>query len=151
MSARRDGDKAMDLDIREMSIDDYDKVITLWRTAEGVGLSESDTRDNVASYFLRNPGLSFVAKIGDEIVGALLCGHDGRRGYLHHLAVLERYRLRGTGRALVNVCLTKLVDIGIPKCNVFLSADNHEVKAFWDRYGWHPRADLVMMQKVITK
>src|SRR5215471_3680247 len=105
--------------IELMSLDDYDEVIALWQSAEGVGLGESDTRDAIAAYLKRNPGMSFVARHEGELAGAVLCGHDGRRGYLHHLAVAPPHRRNGLGRKLVAKCLAELKRRGILKCNIF--------------------------------
>jgi len=85
-------------------------------------LNESDTRPAIAAYLRRNPRLSFVAEKKGRVIGAVLCGHDGRRGYLHHLAVSKRHRQRGIGRQLVNACLAKLRTLGIQKCTIFLFA-----------------------------
>ena len=133
--------------IRAMTIADYDAVLRLWQDTEGVGLNESDDRENIASFLARNPGLSRVAAGGTEIVGAVLCGHDGRRGYLHHLAVARAYRQRGLGRQLVEACLTGLARHGIMKCNIFLFADNAAGEAFWKHNGWARRPDLQVMQR----
>src|SRR5262252_6294995 len=94
--------------IEPMSMADYDEVFALWQSAEGVGLGESDTRRAIAGYLRRNPGMSFVARQEGELAGAVLCGDDGRRGYLHHLAVAPRYRRQGLGRRLVVACLAAL-------------------------------------------
>src|SRR5438034_8157863 len=95
-------------------------VLALWSETEGVGLNESDTPERLILYLNRNPGLSLVACDDRRIVGAVLCGHDGRRGYLHHLVVAPDCRQRGLGRQLVAKCLASLQAIGIPKCNIFL-------------------------------
>lgn len=141
----------MDCKIREMTIDDYDEVTALWRDTEGIGLGSSDTRESVASYLERNRSLSIVAQVGNEIVGAALCGHDGRRGYLHHLAVEKSQRGKGIGLALVNACIEALDKIGIRKCNVFLFSDNQNAEDFWRHNGWNFRDDLTVMQKVIRE
>lgn len=136
--------------IRPMTIADYDAVLDLWRQTEGVGLSLSDERESVASFLSRNPGLSRVALDGDRIIGAVLCGHDDRRGYLHHLAVIKTHRKRGLGRALVDGCLADLASLGILKCNIFLFADNTEGESFWKHNGWVKRSDLLVMQKQLA-
>ena len=136
--------------LRDFALADYDSVLALWRSCEGIGLSESDTREAIAAYLVRNPGLSLVAT--DEagvVVGAILGGHDGRRGYLHHLAVAPAHRGRGLGRSLVDATLGCLRRLGIQKCNIFLYADNAAGRAFWLREGWSAREDLAIMQKVI--
>jgi N-acetylglutamate synthase len=136
------------IDIRPMTADDYDEVADLWRNTEGIGLDEHvDAREGIAGYLARHPGLSFVARQEGRIVGAVLCGHDGRRGYLHHLAVATARRRKGIGRALVEACLTGLGSAGIPKCNIFLLADNELGKSFWIHNGWNERDDLKVLQK----
>jgi putative acetyltransferase len=132
--------------VRVFRIEDYDGVIALWRRTEGVGLNESDTRRAIAAYLLRNPRMSFVAERDDRIIGAVLCGHDGRRGYLHHLAVSKRYRQRGLGRRLVDACLAKLRRVGIQKCNIFIFANNAAGMKFWSHTGWKLRTELRLMQ-----
>ena len=137
----------MHAEIAEMAIGDYDEVVTLWSRVEGIGLDDVDSRENTEKYLQRNPGLSFVARRQGKIVGAVLCGHDGRRGYLHHLAVDNDRRRQGIGKALVNKCLAGLLSIGIRKCNIFVFADNREGHAFWETDGWIELPDIKFMQK----
>jgi N-acetylglutamate synthase len=132
--------------VRAFRIEDYDAVIALWRRTEGVGLNESDTRSAIAAYLRRNPPFSFVAEKDGRIVGAVLCGHDGRRGYLHHLAVARQHRQLGIGRQLVNACLAKLRKAGIQKGNIFIFANNAAGMKFWARTGWKLRTELRVMQ-----
>ena len=136
--------------IRPMTIADFEPVLRLWQQTEGVGLNESDTPAAIETYLVRNPGLSRVACEASEVIGAVLCGHDGRRGYLHHLAVARTHRKQGLGNALVDACLTELAAIGISKCNIFLYADNAAGEAFWKHNGWAKRIDLQIMQKTLT-
>jgi ribosomal protein S18 acetylase RimI-like enzyme len=136
--------------LRAMTPVDYDAVLALWQASEGIGLNESDTREAIAAYLVRNPGFSLVAEIEGVIVGALLGGHDGRRGYLHHLAVASRHRRRGLGRTLVGESLARLRAQGITKCNIFLFANNADGQAFWLREGWAVREDLALVQKAIS-
>ena len=135
-----------DTGVRAFRIADYDAVTALWRRTEGVGLNECDTRRAIAAYLRRNPHLSFVAEQDGLIVGAVLCGHDGRRGYLHHLAVSKRYRKHGIGRQLVNACLAKLRQAGIQRCNIFIFASNAAGMQFWAHTGWKLRPELRLMQ-----
>ncbi|MHC4593212.1 MAG: GNAT family N-acetyltransferase [Planctomycetota bacterium] len=138
----------MDYATMEMSLDDYDEAISLWQQCEGVGLHlhGSDCRDELEQHLRRNPGLSFVARSGGKLVGAVLCGHDGRRGYLSHLAVAPPFRQRGIGRALVDRCLAALGAAGIRKCNIVVFASNTAGLEFWDSMGWTRRDDLVALQ-----
>ena len=134
--------------VRRMNLRDYDAVVALWRSIPGVGLDEdSDSRLGLARYLKRNPGLSFVACVGDAIVGAVLSGHDGRRGYLHHLAVAGSHRKIGIGRALVERCLQALGKQHIPKCNIFLFRSNVRGRSFWKHNAWNVRRDLSVLQK----
>lgn len=133
--------------LRPMSIDDYDQVYALWQATEGVGLDPSDERDPLAKYLDRNPGLSTVAVAGDRVVGAVLCGYDGRRGDLVHLAVAEGYRGQGIGREMVAACLGQLATLGMIKCNLRVFDDNLAAAKFWDRLGFAPRKDLIVWQR----
>lgn len=136
----------MTVEFTEMTVDDYDDVRALWIDTDGVGLNDADTREGIEAYLRRNPGSSFVARDGGQLVGAVLCGHDGRRGYLHHLAVSESHRMRGIGSSLVERCLAKLGSLDIQKCNIMVYADNGDGEKFWERSGWCERTDLRIRQ-----
>ena len=133
--------------LRQLRIADYPVIHALWRKTEGIGLNESDTREAIGRFLGRNPGLSLVATSGGRVIATILCGHDGRRGYLHHLAVDRKWRRLGVGRTLVAACLEKLRTQGIPKCNLFLYASNSAGRAFWRDLGWTVRADLRLVQR----
>jgi putative acetyltransferase len=134
--------------IREMSIDDYEEVFYLWSITEGIGLNDSDTRENIEIFLRRNAGLSVVAEGDDgKIVGALLCGHDGRRGYFHHLAVNCTDRNKGIGKSLVEFCLCKLKEARIEKCHLFAFANNLEGIHFWEHLGFSSRKNLIILSK----
>lgn len=131
-----------------MTIADYDEVFSLWKATEGVGLNESDTRENIAKFLIRNPDMSFVVRSsGGELIGAVLSGHDGRRGYLHHLAVAKAHRGHGLGKLLMNACLTALQKVGLKKCSIFVYANNESGQSFWKHFGWEARAEILLMQK----
>lgn len=132
-------------EIGEMKPEDYDSVFSLWKNSENVGLNEADSPENFQRYLKRNPGLSLVARENGSVVGAILCGHDGRRGYLHHLAVAPQYRKKGIGQGLVQGCLHRLKNLGILKSHVFVFARNHEGGKFWSAIGWRGRPELRMM------
>jgi N-acetylglutamate synthase len=138
--------------IRSMVPEDLPEVIRFWQEMEGIGLSGSDSLPALTSYLQRNPQLSFVARNEQQqVIGAVLCGHDGRRGYLHHLAVARDYRRMGIGRVLVEKCLSSLQVLNILKCNLFLFSNNSSGQAFWREMGWRGRGDLRLMQKVLFK
>jgi ribosomal protein S18 acetylase RimI-like enzyme len=100
----------MEIIISKFTIESYDRVLNLWEQCEGIGLSNSDSKENIQLYLNRNPGMSFIAELGNQLVGAILAGHDGRRGYIHHLAVLPNYRRQGIGSLMVKNSLNKLKD-----------------------------------------
>ncbi len=133
--------------IRELHIDDYSEVYILWSRTAGVGLNEADSRENFKKFLLRNKGLSFCCKKDNRIVGTALCGHDGRRGYLYHVAVAEGYRGKGIGSLLVEKSLGKLEEEGINKCHLFVFADNLSGNAFWSSTGWTKRDDIFAYSK----
>jgi putative acetyltransferase len=131
-----------------MNITDYEETYALWLNTEGVGLNEADTREAIALFLKRNPGMSFVARdAAGKLIGAVLGGHDGRRGYLHHLAVLKAQRGQGVGKQLVESCLAAFKADGINRCNIFVYSHNEEGQSFWKHFDWLPRTELLVMQK----
>jgi ribosomal protein S18 acetylase RimI-like enzyme len=140
-----------DYRFQPMEKGDLAEVIQFWQGMEGIGLSESDSYSALSLYLQRNPGLSWVTRNKDrELIGAVLCGHDGRRGYLHHLAVAQDYRRKGIGRALVERCLSSLRELKVLKCNIFLFSLNPEGQGFWKAMGWKERRDLILVQRVLS-
>jgi ribosomal protein S18 acetylase RimI-like enzyme len=117
-------DLNMNIQIKPMAISVYREVYDLWASTAGIDLSSSDEESEIAAFLDRNPGLSLVARDGAQLAGAVLCGHDGRRGYILHLAISEPYRRRGVGGLLVDRCLEVLRDRGIPKCHLFVFRNN---------------------------
>lgn len=128
-----------------MTSDYYEQALALWQAAVGVGLSEADSREAIGRYLERNPGLSLIAVQDGQMIGAVLCGHDGRRGFIHHLAVQPGMRRRGVGRQLVQECLAGLRREGIQKCHLFVFQQNREAIAFWRAIGFTARDELSMM------
>ena len=131
--------------IDEMTLADYAEVMALWNSCTGVRATE--TREELARILQRNPDLSCVVRDSGKIVGAVLCCHDGRRGYLYHLAVAESHRRQGIAKALVDRCLALLTQLGITRCTLFVVADNEAGISFWKHTGWRERVDLRMMAK----
>jgi ribosomal protein S18 acetylase RimI-like enzyme len=135
-------------DLVPMTPDDYDAAYSLWQRTEGMGHSAADSRENIAAFLQRNPGLSLVARWNGELVGTLLCGQDSRRGYLYHLAVASEHRGRGIGTRLVESCLARLAACGIQKCHAFVYVHNEGGKQFWRKLGCEERVDLLIMSRV---
>jgi ribosomal protein S18 acetylase RimI-like enzyme len=134
--------------IRAMTPKDYDAVSRLWMETEHLSMNECDTREGIELYLKRNPGLCFVALVGCVMAGNVLCGHDGRRGILRHLAVSKPYRKYGIARTLVEKALFGLNAQGIGKCNIFVEDENSAGMNFWKHMGWKLLVyDFRMMQK----
>lgn len=131
--------------IQMFDIRAYDQVFSLWEQTEGIGLSGADSKENIQAYLDRNPGTSFVAAAGKEIVGTVLGGHDGRRGYIYHLCVHPAHRRAGIGQTLVSRCIEVIKGCGIQKCHISVINENRDGLAFWERIGWHVRSDIGMV------
>ena len=132
------------LTIRLMTIEDYDGVYTLWRNTPGMGLNTTDdSREGIEHYLRRNPTTSFVALWEDAIVGVILAGHDGRRGYIYHTAVLPAFRSRGIARQLVEQAMAALEREGIHKAALVVFAKNALGNSFWESIGFSTREDLI--------
>ena len=133
------------LEIATMTPADIVDAIELWRDCEGVSLRGADSPEGITRYLERNPGCSFVARDQGKLVGAALAGHDGRRGYLNHVAMARTHRSQGIGRTLVERCLAALREHGIHKCHLFVFETNAEGRKFWGHLGWHERGNLLLM------
>ena len=132
-----------------MLVKDIPAALLLWQGLPGIGLREADRPTALAKYLARNPDSSFVAiNEEDKLVGVSLAGHDGRRGYLHHVAVNPDYRNLGLGRKLVDACLRALKAEGIEKCHLWVKVDNTAGKSFWNHVGWRERTDIALMSIV---
>ncbi len=141
----------MCINIRQMTIDDYDDAIALWKNAGGIVLRPADSRHAIHAYLQRNPGLSFVALHGKLLIGTVMCGHDGRRGYLQDLAVHPDFRRTGIGRILTEKALNALKAVGIFKCHLFALRENEEAIEFWRDTGWFERKDIKMLSILIPR
>ena len=139
----------MNLLYQEMTINDYEEAVQLWRSCKGMGLSSADEMQQIASFLQRNLGFSFVVRDSGKLIGTVLCGHDGRRGYLYHMAVSFQYRKTGLARALMDRALESLKKAGIQKCHIFVYGDNREGLLFWEKTGWKLRDELIILSKDI--
>jgi N-acetylglutamate synthase len=132
---------------RDFSIDDYEAAIALWRRVEGIEIAEGDDRESIIQFLKRNPGLSRVAIDGSTIVGVSLCGNDGRRGHIYHLAVDPQYQGRGLGNRLVKECFERLRKMGIQRAIILVANDNSPGREFWRRSGWEELPGAMAMGK----
>lgn len=129
--------------LRVMTAEDYDEVYALWQKISGFGIrSVDDSREGIERFLLRNPSTSVVAAEDGKIVGAILCGHDGRRGCLYHVCVDPAYRMRGIGKSMVVFAMEALKKEKINKVSLIAFTKNDIGNAFWKEIGWTKREDL---------
>jgi len=132
---------------RTMEIADYDAMIALWRRIEGLVLSDADEREAIEAYLKRNEGMSFVCEAEGKLAGTMMCGHDGRRGFIYHAAVDPDYRGRGIARRLAEMSLDKLREAGIDVCHLFVLEDNDAGDRFWTAAGWRRRSGFYVYSR----
>lgn len=133
----------MSIIVREMTIDDYENVYNLWMSIRGFGIRAlDDSREGVARFLRRNPTTSVVAEQNGRVVGAILCGHDGRRGCFYHVCVAKDYRKHGIGHRMAQFAMRALQAEGIHKVSLIAFKSNEVGNAFWRGVGWTERQDL---------
>ena len=138
--------------IRIMTIEDYDKVYALWLSCRGMGLNDADdSQEGIARYLDRNPDTCFVAEEEGKILGSIMAGHDGRRGYIYHTAVHPGHRRRGIGAGLVESVMEALKQKGISKVALVAFAGNEAGNAFWERMGFTERTDLTYRNRALRE
>lgn len=136
--------------IRVMTIDDYEGVYDLWIHTPGMGLNTTDdSKEGITQYIKRNPTSSFVAECDGKIIGVIMAGHDGRRGFIHHTAVLPTYRKQGIATKLVEHAMCALEKEGIHKVSLVVFSKNELGNAFWECIGFTSRDDLTYRNKNI--
>lgn len=138
--------------IRIMTSQDYDEIYALWMCTPGMGLhKDDDSREGIERYLQRNPTSSFVAEESGKIIGAIMAGHDGRRGYIYHTAVLPKYRNQGIAKQLVEHAMCALEKAGINKVALVAFEKNTLGNGFWEKIGFTVRHDLVYRNKNIHR
>lgn len=138
--------------IRSMDNNDYERVYQLWMSCKGMGLNDlDDSREGIEQFLKRNPDTCFVAEQNGKIIGSIICGNDGRRGYIYHTAVASDYRKKGIGTVLVETTLQALKNLGINKAALVVFSKNAEGNAFWEKLGFTVRKDLVYRNKSINE
>lgn len=129
--------------VRVMTMEDYDDVYALWMSIKGFGMrSIDDSREGIERFISRNPNTSAVAVEDGKIVGAVLCGHDGRRACLYHVCVSEEYRMHGIGKQMVHFCCEQLQIEKINKVCLNAFVTNVIGNKFWQKMGWTLRSDM---------
>ena len=139
------------MNIRKMTIGDYDKVYAMWMSCKNMGFNDvDDSREGIERYLRRNPDTVFVAEDNGDIAGVILSGHDGRRGFIHHMAVAEKYRRQGIASRLVETALGALKKEGISKVALLVFKYNEAGNAFWERQGYSLRTNLNYRNKSLN-
>lgn len=138
--------------IKVMTMDDYESLFFMWKDTPDIGLrSLDDSEEGISLFLKRNPETSFVAYENNKLVGAILCGHDGRRGYIYHTVVLPEYRGRGIASALVDNAVNGLKEEGITRVCLNVMETNEQGKSFWIDKGWEKKDFLGFYSKSITR
>lgn len=139
------------MNIRTMTIADYDSVYALWLSCRGMGLNNlDDSQEGIARYLKRNPSTCFVAEENGEVIGVIISGHDGQHGYIYHTAVKTEYRRQGIAKLLVNAALSALKDLGINKVALLVFERNTSANIFWKKIGFTAREDVIYRNKAIA-
>lgn len=138
--------------IRPMEENDYDEIYQMWTQTPGMGLNHlDDSKEGIAKFIRRNPTTCFVSEEDGKLIGVILCGHDGRRAYIYHTAVLQTERSRGIGKALVEASLKALQQEGIHKTALVVFRKNEIGNHFWEKQGFEMREDLVYRNKALVE
>lgn len=138
--------------IRLMNLLDYEQVYQLWLSCAGMGLNNlDDSKEGIEKFLKRNPKTCFVSEIDGQLIGVIIVGNDGRRGYIYHTAVKPDYRNQGIATKLVKEALSALKELGINKTALVVFSKNSDGNAFWEKMGFSSREDLVYRNKIITE
>lgn len=141
----------MNIQYRPLVSDDFEACLELWKASEGFCLRKDDSREHTEAFLARNPSLSQAACDDQQLIGVVLCGHDGRRGLLHHLAVAKAHRRKGVATSLVTRAIEALGGAGIDKCHIFVLNINADGMAFWKKSGWIKRDDIALMSMDVMR
>ena len=140
-----------EIKIRTMTLADYDDVYSLWLSCKGMGLNNlDDSKEGIARYLERNPDTCFVALDEEKLIGVIMAGHDGRRGFIHHTAVSPEHRRRGIAKRLAETALNALKGLGINKVALLVFERNKDGNEFWEKIGFTARDDVVYRNKTLT-
>lgn len=138
--------------IRKMAITDYDQLYSLWLSCAGMGVNSlDDTKDGIARFLERNPDTCFVAAVDKSIIGAVMVGTDGRRGYIYHTAVHPDYRKHGIAKTLVDTALSAVENLGINKVALVVFGANKGGNEFWEKMGFTSRNDIIYRNKTLVE
>lgn len=140
------------MNIRRMQISDYENIYALWLSCKGMGLNDvDDSKSGIARFLARNPETCFVAEKDGKLIGVIMAGNDGRRGYIYHTAVHSSYRKQGVGASLVKAALDALKELEISKVALVVFEQNTDGNAFWEKQGFTVRTDLTYRNKALVE
>ncbi len=135
--------KLQDLIVEKMRVDDYEEIHKIWSNSNGVTLRAiDDSREGIGRFLKRNPNNSLICRLNKKIIGGILCGHDGRKGFIYHTVVKDKYRGSGVGKKLVEDAIKSLKDEHITKIGVLINSDNPSGNDFWESLGFKYFSDL---------
>lgn len=133
--------------IEKFTMESYEDIVELWRKS-GISVGSTDTRDEIERMLQRNPNLFLIGKVDNKVIGVVMGGFDGRRGYVHHLAIDPDYQRRGFGTMIMDDLIKRFRKIGVHKVHLFIEKYNKELVEFYMNLGWEIRDDLIMMSFV---
>jgi len=136
--------------IENFSLQFYEDVVIIWKKT-GISITSSDTKKEVNVMLNKNPDLCLIAKIDEKVIGVVMGGFDGRRGYVHHLAIDPEYQRKGYGKLLMDELTERFQKKRVHKVHHFIEKHNKDVINFYRKLGWEIRNDLVMMSFVPDK
>jgi|SRR4030095_930470 N-acetylglutamate synthase len=137
----------------EMNPGHFEEAKQLWAETEGMELTVGDSKQSLEKYLSRNPAMSFICRDSqnENLLGTILCGHDGRRGFIYHVAVDKNYRRKNIAKQLVDLSLKALKKSGIERCSLMVKTTNNDAYSFWEKMGWRGRTDLFMFSKDLSE
>jgi len=128
----------------------YNEIIDLWKRS-GIEVSSSDTRDEIARLLKRNPDLFLIGKENEKVIAVVMGAFDGRRGYVHHLAIDSAYKKKKYGKMMMDELIEKFQIKKVHKVHLFIEKYNKKIVDFYRKLGWEVRDDLIMMSFVPDK
>ena len=138
------------MQIKKFTMESYKTVVNLWKKS-GIHVGSSDTKEQLEKMLQRNPNLFLIGMVDDRIIGVVMGGFDGRRGYVHHLAIDPDYQRKGYGKKLMRDLLNEFREMGVHKIHLFIEKYNEDVVEFYENKGWEIRDDLIMMSYIPDK
>ena len=138
------------MEIRQLTISDYERLYSLWISCKGMGLNNlDDSKEGIKTFLENNPTTSLCAEEDGNLIGAIMIGTDGRRGYIYHTAVSPEYRLKGIGKKLVEAAMAETEKLGISKVALVVFSRNEDGNRFWEKMGFFTRNDIIYKDRII--